>query len=119
MTQLVSTLFPVAEWVTTDQAVVEAPAICERLGVAAKLDGHDLRRMCRERYAEQGLAVYVGKEGILTGPVDYPGPGGRGVWLIHRRAVEQRLTERARGRGNPNFREKGQPGVHPNRTVVG
>lgn len=103
-----SILFPITEWVTVDQAVNEAHE------AGRKLEGPDLRKACRKTFGPAGLAVLITRDGIKTGgqPADYSGDaGGRGVWLVHRSAVEQRLAERQRGAGNPAFRQPGQPGI--------
>lgn len=89
-----------ADWLTIDQAVEEAKA------AGHKLEGNNLRKDCRQRFGPKGLAVYVGKEGIRTGgsPEDYK--ERRGIWLIHRSAVEMRLEERSKGPGNPSWRHQ-------------
>lgn len=93
--------FPVNEWLTTEQAVALAT---ER---GRKLDGSDLRKHCRQRFAREGLAALIDSDGVKTGPgfnyrhcKEGGDMTGRGVWLIHRIAVERRLAERDMGPGH-------------------
>lgn len=97
---------PFKDWMTIPEAV----AMAREQG--RRLENNDLRIHCRSRFGPEGLAVYIVSRGIIFGgaPEDFP-TTERGTWLVHRSAVEQRLAERARGVGNPVFREPGQPGI--------
>lgn len=102
--------FPITEWIPLFQAAREAAE------AGRKLEPVNLAKDCRQRFGPAGLAALVTAHGVIIGASaeEYSSSlhkGGRSVWLIHRSALEQRLAERARGPGNPTFRQPGQPGI--------